>query len=81
MAYPYVLHRWLAETAFEVGDVVRASPPKGNTLAFKCIVAGTTASADEYATFASQEPAFPFKITQTLVDGTCTWEAFEPLAE
>ena len=81
MAYPYVLHRWLAETTFEVGDVVRASPPKGNTLAFKCIVTGTTASADEYATFASQEPAFPFKITQTLVDGTCTWEAFEPLAE
>ena len=81
MAYPRELHKWIAETAFEVGDVVRAARRKRNTLAFKCIVAGTTASADEYADFTGKEPAFPFKITQTLVDGTCTWEAFEPLAE
>ena len=81
MAYPHELHKWIADTAFEVGDVVRAARIKGNTLAFKCIVAGTTASTDEYADFTGKEPAFPFKITQTLVDGTCTWEAFEPLAE
>ena len=81
MAYPYALHKWEAEKAYAVGDVVRANPAKDNTLAFKCIVAGTTGSLDTYATFPNQEPAFPFKITQTLVDGTCTWEAFEPLAE
>ena len=54
---------------------------KNNTLAFKCIVAGTSGDADTYSGFPHSEPAFPFKITQTLVDGTCTWEAFEPLAE
>lgn len=81
MAYPYELHKWTAETAFLVNDVVRANPAKGNTLAFKCIVAGTTDTADAYASFPNLEPAFPFKITQTLVDGTCIWEAFEPLAE
>ena len=81
MAYPYELHKWTAETGFVVGDVVRANPAKGNTLAFKCIVAGTTDSADGYSDYPNKEPAFPFKITQTLVDGTCTWEAFEPLAE
>ena len=81
MAYPHELHKWTAETAFAVGDVVRADPAKGNTLAFKCITAGTTDEADVYADFPSLEPAFPFKITQTLQDGTCVWEAFEPLAE
>lgn len=81
MAYPYALHAWQAERAYAFGDVVRANPAKGNTLAFKCIQAGTTDAADVYASLPSQEPAFPFKITQTLVDGTCTWEAFEPLAE
>ena len=81
MAYPYSNHSWSASTAFAVGDVVRANPLKGNTLAFKCIQAGTTDTADEYATFPNQEPAFPFKITQTLEDGSVIWEAFEPLAE
>ncbi len=81
MAYPYELHKWTADTAFAVGDVVRANPAKGNTLAFKCITAGTTDEADVYADFPNLEPAFPFKITQTLQDGTCVWEAFEPLAE
>ena len=81
MAYPYALHAWQAERAYEVGDVVRANPAKGNTLAFKCIVAGTTDTAESYEDFENKEPTFPFKITQTLVDGTCTWEAFEPLAE
>lgn len=81
MAYPYALHKWEAEKAYAVGDVVRANPIKGNTLGFKCIEAGTTDSLDTYSTFPNQEPAFPFKITQELEDGTCTWEAFEPLAE
>lgn len=102
MAYPYALHKWEAEKAYAVGDVVRANPTgycddlstpnpncadgspakfKNNTLAFKCIVAGTTDSLDTYSTFPNQEPAFPFKITQTLQDGTCVWEAFEPLTE
>lgn len=81
MAYPYALHAWEAEKSYLYGEVVRANPATGNTLAFKCIVAGTTDTAAFYADFENQEPAFPFKITQTLVDGTCTWEAFEPLAE
>ena len=81
MAYPYSLHAWSAEREYAVGDIVRANPAKGNTLAFKCIVAGTSDSADVYAAFANQEPAFPFKITQELIDGGVTWEAFEPLAE
>jgi phage-related protein len=81
MAYPYSLHAWSAARESTFGDVVRANPAKGNTLAFKCIVAGTSGAADVYETFANQEPAFPFKITQTLVDGSVTWEAFEPLTE
>lgn len=81
MAYPYELHKWEAERAYEFGDVVRANPAKENTLAFKCIVAGTTDTLDTYATFPNQEPAFPFKITNELEDGGVTWEAFEPLAE
>ena len=81
MAYPYANHKWTASTPFAVGDVVRANPLKGNTLAFKCIRAGTTNTEKFYAEFPNKEPAFPFKITQDLVDGTVTWEAFEPLAE
>jgi len=81
MAYPYDLHKWEADRTYAVGDVVRANPRKGNTLAFKCVKAGTTASSDTYDEFPNKEPAFPFKITQELIDGTCTWEAFEPLAE
>ena len=81
MAYPYSNHKWRQDTPFEVGDVVRASPKKGNTLAFKCIQAGTTDTKDVYKNFPNKEPAFPFKITQTLEDGGVIWEAFEPLAE
>ena len=81
MAYPYSLHAWSANRAYQVGDVVRANPLKGNTLAFKCIQAGTTDTEDVYENFSNKEPAFPFKITQTLEDGTVVWEAFEPLAE
>ena len=102
MAYPYSLHAWSANRAYQVGDVVRANPTaycedgstpaptckngadpkyKNNTLAFKCIEAGTSGLASDYEGFPHNEPAFPFKITQELVDGTVKWEAFEPLAE
>ena len=81
MAYPYVEHKWIAGETYNLGEVVRANPAKDNTLAFKCVKAGTTDTLDAYATFANQEPSFPLKITQRLIDGTCTWEAFEPLAE
>lgn len=102
MAYPYTNHKWTENTAFAVGDVVRANPtaycedgstpttvcangaaPKYNinTLAFKCVEAGTSGPSSDYEGFPHGEPAFPFKIGQTLVDGTVTWEAFEPLAE
>ena len=85
MAYPYVLHKWEAEKLYEAGDVVRANPAKGNTLAFKCKIGGTSGSnaqeGDDYFDFEYKEPSFPFKITQQLVDSGVTWEAFEPLAE
>lgn len=81
MAYPYSLHAWSANREYAVGDVVRANPAKGNTLAFKCSVAGTSDSSDVYAAFPNQEPAFPFKIATELVDGSVTWLSFEPLAE
>ena len=91
MAYPYANHKWDSRGAkdsdgnftgtYQVGDVVRANPLKGNTLAFKCVEAGAPGTDDVYEDFPNQEPAFPFKITQTLKDGDVKWEAFEPLAE
>jgi len=81
MAFPYSLHAWSAGRTYQVGDVVRANPDKGNTLAFRCKTAGTSGTSDVYATFANQEPAFPFKIATELIDGTVTWLSFEPLAE
>nr|BAR22989.1 Phage minor tail protein L [uncultured Mediterranean phage uvMED]BAR23126.1 Phage minor tail protein L [uncultured Mediterranean phage uvMED]BAR23271.1 Phage minor tail protein L [uncultured Mediterranean phage uvMED] len=68
------VHAWKANTFYAVGDVVRASPEERHTLAFKCIVAGTSGS---------NEPAFPRQITSTIVDNASSsleWEAFEPLA-
>ena len=91
MAYPYANHKWDSRGAkdsdgnftgtYQLGNVVRANPEKGNTLAFKCIQAGAPGPDDDYKNFPSKEPAFPFKITQTLEDGDVIWEAFEPLAE
>lgn len=72
MAFPYANHPWLAGKYYKVGDVVRASREERHTLAFKCVVAGTSGS---------NEPAFPRQITSTIVDNEVTWEAFEPLAE
>ena len=71
MAFPYSLHTWSAGRTYQVGDVVRANPNKGNTLAFRCKTAGTSGTSDVYATFANQEPAFPFKIATELIDGNC----------
>tara|TARA_R100001163_G_scaffold51512_1_gene38920 strand:+ start:2531 stop:3586 length:1056 start_codon:yes stop_codon:yes gene_type:complete len=91
MAYPYANHKWNSRGAkdsdgnftgtYQFGDVVRANPKKGNTLAFKCIQAGAPGPDDVYKNFPNKEPAFPFKITQELQDGDVIWEAFEPLAE
>jgi len=75
MAFPYSCHPWQANRFYAVGDVVRASREERHTLAFKCIVAGTSGS---------NEPAFPRQITSTVIDNEASdleWEAFEPLAE
>lgn len=75
MAFPYTLHAWEANKAYIIGDVVRASRSERHTLAFKCIVAGTSGNT---------EPVFPRHITSTVVDNVDSdleWEAFEPLAE
>nr|BAR24734.1 Phage minor tail protein L [uncultured Mediterranean phage uvMED]BAR24811.1 Phage minor tail protein L [uncultured Mediterranean phage uvMED]BAR24830.1 Phage minor tail protein L [uncultured Mediterranean phage uvMED]BAR24890.1 Phage minor tail protein L [uncultured Mediterranean phage uvMED] len=81
MAFPYTLHAWSANREYKKDDVVRANPAKSNTLAFRCIKAGTSDTEDVYENFANKEPAFPFKIATELIDGTVTWESFEPLAE
>ena len=81
MAYPYASHKWTANNNYSFGDVVRANPASGNTLAFKCIQSGVSDSADEYANFEYNEPLFPRIITHTIADGGVIWEAFEPLSE
>ena len=75
MAFPHTLHAWEANKFYAVGDVVRAQREEYHTLAFKCIVAGTSGAT---------EPTFPRHITSTVVDNEASdleWEAFEPLAE
>ncbi len=72
MSYPISDHAWEANKSYLVNDVVRASVSQNLTLAFKCIVAGTS---DE------SEPVFPRQITHTVVDNEVTWEAFEPLSD
>ena len=92
MAYPYYnvdgtksIHAWEGGRTYVLNQVVRGNPGKGNNLAFKCIRAGTSLAASEYADFAFNEPPFPFKITETFTEGDLDtglkWEAFEPLAE
>ena len=66
MAYPYYnvdgtksIHAWQANREYAIGDVVRANPSKGNTLAFKCIQLRAVAPGEKpksdteefYATF------------------------------
>lgn len=72
MSYPISDHAWEANKSYLVNDVVRASASQNLTLAFKCIVAGTSDDT---------EPVFPRQITHTVVDNEVTWEAFEPLSD
>ncbi len=72
MSYPISDHAWEANKSYLAGDVVRASASQGLTLAFKCIVAGTSDDT---------EPVFPRQITHTVKDDGVTWEAFEPLSD
>jgi len=72
MSYPISNYAWEPLKSYVIGDVVRASAAQGLTLAFKCIVAGTS---DE------TEPVFPRQITHTVKDDGVTWEAFEPLSD
>ena len=75
MAFPHSLHAWEANRFYAIGDVVRATREERHTLAFKCVVAGTSGST---------EPVFPRQITSTVIDNESSglkWEAFEPLAE
>lgn len=96
MAYPYYnvdgtksIHAWQANREYAIGDVVRANPSKGNTLAFKCFKLRAVAPGEKpksdteefYATFPENEPSFPFKIATELQDNDITWLSFEPLAE
>ena len=81
MTYPYATHKWVENKSYSLGEVVRANPASGNTLAFKCIDSGVSGTASDYANFEYNEPLFPRLITHTVVDGSVTWEAFEPLSE
>lgn len=67
---------WSANTAYVVGDIVRASSLQASGLVFRCIVAGTSAAS---------QPAWPTDIGSNIVDGTATWRAissvYEELAE
>jgi phage-related protein len=72
MSYPIIDYAWEPLKSYFVGDVVRASEAQGLTLAFKCIVAGTSDDT---------EPVFPRQITHTVKDDGVTWEAFEPLSD
>jgi lambda family phage minor tail protein L len=57
---------WQSSTAHNVGDVVQAFTDPGTGFFFRCVVAGTTGSA---------EPFWPSFIGNELVDGTVTWKA------
>jgi len=57
---------WQSSTAHNVGDVVQAFTDPGTGFFFRCVVAGTTGSA---------EPFWPSFIGNGTVDGTVTWKA------
>ncbi len=67
---------WLANTAFSVGDIRRASADQPSGLFFRCSTAGTSGSS---------EPAWPNMVGDTVTDGTCVWtaiaSAYEELAK
>ena len=59
---------WAANTAYAVGDVVKASTY--NSHSYLCIVAGTS--------HATTEPTWSTTNGATQTDGTVTWKVFDP---
>jgi lambda family phage minor tail protein L len=57
---------WTATTVQVVGDVRAATTIQATGLVFRCITAGTTGST---------QPAWPTDISNTVTDGTVTWQA------
>lgn len=62
---------WNSNTAYVVGNVVQSFQDLGTGFFFRCIVAGTTGSA---------EPFWPTVIGNTVEDGTVTWQAVSIVA-
>ena len=54
--------KWLANTAYIVGDIVRPTTPTGR--AYKCTVAGTSGSS---------QPSWPTTVNGTVADSGVTW--------
>lgn len=63
---------WAASTAYSLGAVRRATTQPGTGLVFKVTTAGTSGTS---------EPAWPTKISGTIVDGTVTWKAVSATSE
>ena len=61
---------WAANTAYVVGDVVRATTLQPTGLVFECTVAGTSAST---------QPSWPTDIGSTITDGGVTWQAISSI--
>lgn len=68
MAYP----AWQANTAYSVGDIVRALSIQSSGLVFRCITAGTSAST---------QPAWPTDIGSTIQDNQVIWQAASSIYE
>jgi len=62
---------WLSNTAYIVGDVVKAFTDNGGGFYYRCTVAGVSGSA---------EPFWPTVIGNTVEDGTVTWTAVSIIA-
>jgi hypothetical protein len=61
---------WIASTSYLTGEYVQPTATGGNGHLYRCIVAGTTASA---------EPAWPLPENSTVTDGGVTWEEQTPV--
>lgn len=57
---------WAASTAFDVGDIRRATTDQASGLFFRCTTAGTSDSS---------EPSWPTDAGSTITDNTCVWTA------
>ena len=62
---------WISSTAYTVGTVVRAYTDNGGGFFYRCIVAGTSGTA---------EPFWPTVIGNEVQDGTVTWMAVSIIA-